>query len=432
MPHLSKKEKRKRLAFVIAISAAIGLLLIFVIRSVSSLASSGLRVLLAWVVGIFSIASFSISTSTTALSTATSTTTIPVASLVDSSATSSLASSLPLASTSTSTLSSATFTERFTGTGWEDTADTNAYEDYVANTISLVPDFSVRATQDSFTPASANPSAAEGLTGTVNKDGGTYRINIPAFPDLDITSPYSGILRFGYDPVTKKTLIIYAAYESRVIEMGPKGSDGAIGMIGDYSGRFGPRAFGGATGGELAVHPVIFSEDGAWWIASGEGSAAPKLMKVQDGAVIDYTQTAFPDETTLRAAPGPAAHEVYVAGDSSSYILTDNGFTQTSARWVSSRLNQTAEDIVSGEIVNVDANDTFSDAAASGSAAAEYFLSDDGGATWTAATPGRQITFAHAGTDLRYKVVLTPGSNRYSTPWVNLVTMEYFFKKSGL
>lgn len=42
-----------------------------------------------------------------------------------------------------------------------------------------------------------------------------------------------------------------------------------------------------------------------------------------------------------------------------------------------------------------------------GTGSVTYYLSNDGGTTWTAATPGTTVTFATSGNDLRYKIALT-------------------------
>jgi hypothetical protein len=460
MERLSKKEKRYRLLLAIAIGVAVGLLLILGVRVVLFYASDAMRALLSWLMHLLpSVAVPSFSTMPSAVST-----TVSPASLVTPPSTPEFAPSpVPPAvgQTPTSTLSSATYTELFSGVGFDDAADTTVYEDYVATSISLVPDFSVSPTTAAFSPAPTTPAgvpASENLSGavTASVDGKVYTASIPAFPDLVVTSSYPGIVCFGYDPATKKTLIIYAAYESRVIEMGPTGGGGAtaggssgagdgaqIGLLADYSARFGSRAFAGDAFGSRAVDPVIFSQDGAWWIFSGAGSTKPKLMKIQDGAVIDYTQTAFPREATLAAAPGPASHEIYVAGNSGSYILTDNGFKQAPSQWVSSKLNQWDGDVAQGEITSVEDSGAYAADAVAASAsipAPSYFLSNDGGATWIAATPGEPLTFPASGSDFRFKVGLSPAggsavvasANSYASPWVDTVRLEYWVARSAL
>ncbi len=232
MPRLSKKEKRYRLLLAIAIGVAVGLLLILGIRAVVAYSSDWMRALLSWLMHLFLRPAALPPTSLipTAASTA-----VPFASPAAPPSTPQFASPLPLAAgqATTSTLSSATYTELFSGVGFDDATDTTAYEDYVATAISLVPDFSVSSTTAAFTPAPTIPAgvpASENLSGTVtaSADGKVYTANISAFPNLVVTSSYPGILRFGYDPATGRTLIIYAAYESRVLEMGPIGAGGQI------------------------------------------------------------------------------------------------------------------------------------------------------------------------------------------------------------
>lgn len=407
----------------ILIGVAVGLLLILGIRAILFYAPDVMRALLSWLIHLLpSVAVPSFSTA-----------------------------SLAVGQTPTSTLSSATYTELFSGVGFDDATDTTAYEDYVATAISLVPDFSVSPTMAAFTPAPTTPAdvpASENLSGAViaSADGKVYTANIPAFPNLVVTSSYPGILRFGYDPSTQKTLIIYAAYESRVLEMGPtdagSSAGGQIGLLADYSARFSSRAFAGDAYGSRAVDPVVFSQDGAWWIFSGAGSTKPKLMKIQDGAVIDYTQTAFPREATLAAAPGSAPHEIYVKGSLGSYILADNGFKQASAQWVSSKLNQWDGNVAQGEITSVEDSAALVDADANTSVPApSYFLSNDGGARWITVTPGEPIVFPTSGSDFRFKVQLSPvgagvagmsAADSYVSPWVDIVRLEYWVARSAL
>jgi hypothetical protein len=418
MPRLSKNEKRDRLVLAIAIGVAVGLLLILGIRAAITYSSEWTQAMLSWLMHLFSgsLVMPSAITSPVASSSA------ALASPAESPSTPQFASPLPL--TPTSTFSSATYTELFSGVGFDDATDTTTYEDYVATTISLVPDFSVSPTNAKFVPAissaSASSASSANLTGTMTQNGSIYTASIPAFPDLVVTSTYPGILRFGYDPATGRTLIVYAAYESRVLEMGPTGG-GQIGLIADYSSRFGSRAFAGDSYGSRGVNPVIFPQDGAWWIFSGAGSTKPKLMKAQNSAVIDYTQTAFPNEATLAAAPGPAPHEIYVAGSSGSYILTDNGFKQTAVQWVSSKLNQWNGNVAQGEITSVE-----------DSGGVSYFLSNDGGSTWIAVTSGEPLAFPTSGGDFRFKAEISPVADSYASPWVDIVRLEYWVARSTL
>lgn len=412
MPWLSKNEKRYRLLLTIVIGVAVGLLLILGIRVVLFYVPDVMHAILSWLMHLF--------LRPIALTAPVFTPSSPV---------------LP-----TSTLLSATYAELFSGVGEDDVVDTSVYEDNVATTISLLPVFSVSPTTATFAPVPTMPAdvpASENLSGatvTASADGKVYTAHIPAFPNLVVTSSYAGIVRFGYDPSTGRTLIIYAAYESRVLEVGSTGA-----VIADYSSRFGSRAFAGYAFGSRGVDPVIFSQDGAWWIFSGAGSIKPKLLKIQNGAVIDYAGTAFPDVATmLVAAPGPAPHEIYVKDSAGSYILTDKGFTQTPAQWVSSKLNQWNGNVARGEILSVE------DSAGAGGVSASipaprYFLSNDGGATWVSVAPGEQITFSTSGGDFRFKAALSPAgvgasgassADLYSTPWVHIVRLEYWMARN--
>lgn len=418
----SKKEERERLVLTIAIGVAVALLLILGIRFVLLYAPDAMRAVLAWLIGLLPKVAVMPPATPAASSTV-------AASTPDAASVLSIAPAAP-APDSSSSLSLATYTELFSGVGYDDAANTTAYEDYVATAISLVPDFSVTPTTAQFTPATVDPAGvppSENLGGSTVTQGadGVYAAHVPAFPNLVVTSTYQGILRFGYDAATRRTLVVYAAYRSRVLEVAQDGT-----VLADYSPRFDARAFGGGDDGSLAVHPVIFAHDGAWWIFSGEGSGEPKLIKIIEGggAVIDYTTLAFPNEPSLAAAPGPSPHEIYVKGGSASYLLTDNGFKQSAVQWVSSKLNEWDGNVAMGEIASVD------DSGAAIAPAPSYFLSNDGGATWIAATPGAAVNFPAPGGNLRFKVVISPASDgdQYATPWVGTVLLQYGVDRSSL
>jgi hypothetical protein len=313
------------------------------------------------------------------------------------------------ASSSLSSLSRVSFTELFSGTGWSDASYTTAYEDLTATAISLAPDFSVQQVADA-QPSASGDQLPGNLTGQVQKIGDkSYVASIPAYPNLSVTSSYPGVLSFGYDPQTRHVLVIYAAYMSRVFEID------ANGVATDYSDRFGQRTFGGNSDGDLAVHPVIFLQDGAWWVSDGAGSTEPKLMKIASSAVIDYTD-AFPGEHFLSAKPGPAAHVVHVTGDVHDYLLTDRGFKPTAVDWVSTRLNYWDGMVFDAMIDRADA---------SVGDGIRYFISNDGGSTWSPAWPNQKIQFATQGGDLRFKIELSPQGDPYGTPWVGNFGISY-------
>ncbi len=435
----SKKEERERLVLTIAIGVAVALLLILGIRFILFYAPDAMRAVLAWLIGLLQkvVVQVPVQAAPAAPVVASSTAT---ASTPDAASSLSIAPAQP--APSSASLSLATYTELFSGVGYDDAASTTAYEDYVATAISLPPDFSIAPTTAQFTPAPVDPAgvpSSENLQDSTITQGadGMYVARIPAFPDLAVVSPYRGILRFGYDSATQRTLVVYAAYQSRVLEVAQNGA-----VLADYSSRFGARAFGGGTDGSLAVDPVVFAQDGAWWIFSGEGSGEPKLIKIieGDGAVIDYTTTAFPNEASLVAAPGPAPHEIYAKGSAGSYLLTDNGFKQAAVQWVSSKLNEWDGNVAMGEITSVDdsAGAAASGAmAGAGAPAPAYFLSNDGGATWIVATPGTPVNFPARGGDLRFKVVISPansvaGGAQYATTSVGAVLLQYGVDRNSL
>ena len=307
------------------------------------------------------------------------------------------------------------FTELFSGTGWVSATETTAYLDPTATAISLTPKFTVTpapiSTSGTITGEQI-PALPENVTGTVAQANGIYTVSAMGHV---VTSSYQGLLRFGYDPATGNTLVVYAAYYSIVFQISRGGA------VTDYSERFGPRAFGGSNIGELAVQPVIFAEGGGWWIASGDGSSKPFLERISGSAVVDYASLAFPTAAALRAAPGTEPHTVLVTADGQGYLLRDEGFKQSTVQWISLRLNDW-----NGAISRAIVSRTLE-----GEAFVHYFLSNNGGDTWVSATPGTPVTFSHAGGDFRFKVELSPvAGDQYATPWVSVVEMEYLIKTS--
>lgn len=316
------------------------------------------------------------------------------------------------------------FTELFSGTGWSDGSQTTAYLDQTTTAISLVPEFTVTETS-SVSPEMKGEIAKipANITGTVVKTNEGYLVNALGYK---FTSPYQGVLRFGYDPQTGTTLVVYAAYMSRVFQVDARGKVIDYSAHFGNSGRFDARAFGGMRNGELAVYPVIFSKDGAWWITSGEGSTKPFLEKISGSSVIDYASLAFSGENTLRAAPGTASHTIVVTGGAKTYLLRDDGFSQKSVQWASSRLNDWNGAISRAVITGVDASDAYKTAGGVDEGTIRYFLSNDGGSTWTPASVGVPVNFPSTGGDFRFKIELSPSANnKYVTPWAGTIAVEY-------
>lgn len=310
------------------------------------------------------------------------------------------------------------FTELFSGTGWSDGSLTTAYLDQTATSISLVPKFTVMPIMDAGGVSGQIPNVPTSITGTVVKTDAGYVINVLG---NTVTSIYPGELHFGYDRSTGNTLVVYAAYMSHVFQIDARGA------VTDYSERFGQRAFGGTTNGELAVDPVIFSEDGVWWISSGEGSTKPFLSKISGSSVTDLASIAFPSEGMLRALPGTAPHAIFVKGDSNSYLLYDEGFVPKSVQWASVRLNDWNGNVTKAVISRADDSGS-SPFLAKGESegVVHYFLSNDGGVTWIPAVPGAPVKFSSSGGDFRFKVELSPAAgNIYATPWVGVVGLQY-------
>ena len=323
------------------------------------------------------------------------------------------------------------FTELFSGTGWDNSLDTTAYLDFTSTAISLAPEFTVTSVAENQGIGESISKIPANITGTITKTNGEYVIHALG---NTVTSPYSGVLRFGYDPQTGNTLVVYAAYMSRVFQVD------AHGGVVDYSERFGQRAFGGPSDGVLAVYPTIFSKDGAWWIASDKGSTKPFLSKISGTSVIDYASLAFPRESSLRALPESDPHTVLVIGGKQRYLLHDDGFSQKKVQWVSTRLNDWRGAISRAVISRAEDSGRYKigEGQEGGEGMIHYFLSNNGGSTWVPAKAGVPVDFLSSNGltssaidgDFRFKVELSPATNNtYVTPWVGALAFEYKIKR---
>ena len=234
------------------------------------------------------------------------------------------------------------------------------------------------------------------------------------------SSNYPGRMRFGYDAAGKKLFGIYAAYIGQVFEFNVPDKFTLVNPK-NYSRSFNARVLGGIAAGSIESYPEIFAQDGSWWIGSTPDSPAPRFIKISPaGGAISLTQELLPGARRIFLLPGFETHVIYAVlikdGIPEAYRFNDRGYEQKEKYvWESVQLNSGSLPIRFGRITNV-----------SGEGDIEYFLSNNGGASWSEAAVGKFIKFSSDTSDFRWRAELFPSASQYSSPWLNLVTVEYY------
>jgi len=273
----------------------------------------------------------------------------------------------------------------------------------------------------------------------------TADIGCPLF-----SSQYPGKIVFGSDG-SSKLFLLYAAYEGKAFEINLKTSD--VLNINDYSAIFNARV---TEEGKIA--PQIFYKDGTWWIFST--NETPKLLRLRDGMANDLTDGVIKNlpggltSLTLTVAPAPEENAIYLifrtsdvplgTSDVQIFRLRDLGFSAKGVStsggkliWESLRLNAWDGEIVRGRFTRIDdsnvrtSNDSnvrTSDVRSwtSDVPAIKYFLSNDGGKHWVEAELNKFVNFTTKGGDFRWRAELYPSDNRYESPWIKTVGVEYY------
>ncbi len=234
------------------------------------------------------------------------------------------------------------------------------------------------------------------------------------------SSNYPGLVRFGYDPNTKKLLGIYVAYIGQAFEFNLPDKFTLV-KPKNYSRFFNARILGGGAEGSIESFPDIFGQDGAWWIGSTPESPSPRFVKISpSGGAISLTQELALGARQLFLLPGFEARVMYAIlvknGIVETYRLNDRGYEQKDKYiWESSRINSGALPIKFGRITN-----------AVGGGDIRYYLSNNGGISWLEAKSNEFVKFSSDTSDFRWKAELSPSPDQYSSPWLNMIGVEYY------
>ena len=333
-------------------------------------------------------------------------------------------------------------------------------------------------------PRSDSRLLAYMLVGAVEKKDGTYtgsifKYNSPfpkgstpqgggisSSPFLPVaeklfSSPYPGTIRFGYDSENDEILALYAAYIGQaykfsvnplLVPEAPRQSASILSAstTEDYSRFFSQRVMGGN------IIPKIFKYGNAWWLSSGiNQSSIIKFIRIEGAAGIDFADILIGSkqlvmsgvEPSFELLPGFNLNTLYgITGGQSPkiYKFTDNGYKKDKKiAWESVKLNRFDNEITGGKFYKIN-----------GSADnIRYYLSNDGGKNWQETKLNEMVNFSTKGNDFRFKVELNPvrglprqqasatgtsgspasngvvpGADKFQTPWLNLVSVEYYAK----
>ncbi len=234
------------------------------------------------------------------------------------------------------------------------------------------------------------------------------------------SSDYPGRVRFGYDSAGKKLFGIYAGYIGQAFEFSVSDNFTLV-KVRDLSRSFNARVLGGIAAGSVEVYPEIFGEDGSWWMGASPDSRTPRSIKISPtGGAISLTQDLIAGSGQMFLLPGFEAHVVYAVlvkgGVSGIYRFYDRGYGQKEKyTWESSRINSGVLPVKFARINSI-----------SGYGNIKYYLSNDGGASWQGAKAGDFVRFPSDGNDFRWKAELFSASDPYFSPWLNLVSVDYF------
>ncbi|MFH0891025.1 MAG: hypothetical protein V1856_03260 [Candidatus Liptonbacteria bacterium] len=234
------------------------------------------------------------------------------------------------------------------------------------------------------------------------------------------SSTYPGRVRFGYDEQNRKIFVVYAAYMGQAAEFELTDKLTLV-KSKNFSRAFGARVLGGVAVGSIESFPEIFAQDSAWWIGSSPDSPMPRLLKISpSGGAHSLLQEPIVGSRRLFLLPGYEPHVIYAVlikdGAVQTYRLGDRGYEQKDNYvWESLRINSGSLPIKFGRVTN-----------ALGGGEIRYFLSNDGGLSWKQTKAGEYVVFDAETSDFRWKAELLPFPDQYSTPWLNMVTVEYY------
>ncbi len=301
------------------------------------------------------------------------------------------------------------------------------------------------------------------------------------------SSPYPGVIRFGYDSENAQILALYAAYigQAKLFQSSIINNQSAEVELplevqlpninssspSDFS-RFFPQR---VMDGNFA--PKIFSAEGgsasggkhgnAWWLSSeisqfmvsGVEPASTKFIRIEGGAGVDFADILKSSqqlvvsgvEPAFELLPGFKPNELYALaanqGGAKIYKFIDKGYKKDKKIvWESLRLNRFDNEIVSGRFYKIQGstngggesaiNSPFSKGSTPQGGGIYFYLSNNGGKTWQETKLNEMVNFPQNGStsltvkgnDFRFKAELYPGTDKFQTPWLNLVSVEYYSK----
>ncbi|MCP6720005.1 MAG: hypothetical protein KJI72_01585 [Patescibacteria group bacterium] len=263
------------------------------------------------------------------------------------------------------------------------------------------------------------------IMGLVNEKIGTYSGKLYGVSDgnlilLDGTenlfsSSYPGEIYFGFNNESNEILAVYVAFEGQAQKF--KIQNSKFKILEDYSRFFTTRVMN-----EGGVLPEIFYKSGAWWIGSAASSPLPKFLRIRGGVGNDLTPNLI-STPFFQLVPGFDSNVLYgITGDGSSsrvFRYRDAGFERTRKLvWESLRLNAWDGEIVRGRLTHAD------DGEDDGSI--KYFFSNSGGKKWIEVELNKFVEFNKRGGDFRWKAEVFPSKDRFQSPWISQVRVEYF------
>ncbi len=300
------------------------------------------------------------------------------------------------------------------------------------NSSLTVPDrrFDALVENKNLAPLSVGSGLNSWLAGIVEKKGNKFEGKVvvlaPGGAGLSaeenifanpFASPYAGTIIFGRNSATTEVMALYGAYMGQAYVFDAGVSARPI-PVTDFSYVFNQRVMEGVGAGDVGFFPAITGGEGAWLVSGEAGSRVPKLLRIESGAGSDLTDAVLPDATQALVVRGLRTREWYIFASSGTenrvLRFTDLGFEQGAPGvWESARLN------AKGSVPKAMIRKTKE------GGAVRYALSNDGGATWADAVPGKEVVFAKQGNDFRFRATLSPSGGQFVSPWVRFMNVEY-------
>ncbi|MDA2922782.1 hypothetical protein MYX07_05990 [Patescibacteria group bacterium AH-259-L07] len=210
-----------------------------------------------------------------------------------------------------------------------------------------------------------------------------------------------------------RVFILWASYFTRGYEMAFDGS------VTDVSARFGWRI--------SHNNPVTLDElDQAIYISNGDGTLVrfdgEINTRIDNVFWFNFTPS-FLDMVPVQEHTGYMIAGVK-GGGTKMYRFTDYGVDISVTRQaVSKQINFEVNKVGAAQISDLEASLS--------QANIQYYLSNDGGKTWSLTEPGQRFVFANAGNDLRWKIKIAPKklADSYKTPYLRSIGLVYWYER---